>query len=139
MGAPIESDLAAKALAVAKEVAERCRDREQLLAANAAALTQTIFPKTIYWEPQGVAQGDAGAGLMCGYFDACFPDEGWDKIGHEYLAIAAKGAETAGAASIGLYSGLAGLAFSAQSLSRNGIRYKRLLESLDYSDLQPGT
>ena len=129
----IESNLAAKALAVAKEVAERCRDREQLSAANDAALTQTIFPKTIYWEPQGVAQGDAGAGLMCGYFDACFPDEGWDKTGHEYLTVAAKGAETSGAASIGLYSGLAGLAFRAESLSRNGSRYKSLLESLDYS------
>lgn len=61
---PLESDLAAKALAVAREVADRCKSREQLLAANDAALKQTIFPKTIYWEPHGVAQGDAGAGLV---------------------------------------------------------------------------
>lgn len=128
----IESDLAAKALAVAREVAERCKDREQLLAANDAALKQTIFPRTIYWEPLGIAQGDAGLALMCSYLDACFPEEGWGKTGHEYLTLAARGAETAGAHHIGLYSGLAGLAFSAQSLSCNGSRYKKLLTSLDY-------
>ncbi|MDE2365435.1 MAG: lanthionine synthetase C family protein [Betaproteobacteria bacterium] len=129
----IESDFAAKALAVAKEVAKRCKDREQVLAANDAALEQTIFPRTIYWEPLGVAQGDAGLALMCSYLDACFPGEGWDRTGHEYLNLAARGAETAGAQHLGLYSGLAGLAFAAQSLSRNGSRYKKLLTSLDYS------
>ena len=128
-----ESSLASQALAVAREVAERCKSREQLLAANDAALKQTTFPQTIYWEPHGVAQGDAGIALMCSYFDACFPTEGWDKTGHEYLTWATRGAETAGAHHAGLYSGLAGLAFSAWSLSRNGSRYKKLLTSLDYS------
>ena len=131
---PLTGDnLAAKALSVAKEVAERCKSRERLLAANDAALKQTTFPKTIYWEPSGVAQGDAGLALMCSYVDACFPEEGWDKIGHEYLTWATREAEATGARHTGLYSGLSGLAFSAQSLSRNGSRYKKLLASLDYS------
>jgi lantibiotic biosynthesis protein len=128
-----ESSLTARALSVAREVAERCKSREQLLAANDAALRQTVFPRTIYWEPHGVAQGDAGIALMCSYFDACFPAEGWDKRGHEFLIQATRGAETTGAHYAGLYSGLAGLAFSAWSLSRNGSRYKKLLTSLDYS------
>ena len=128
-----ESNLTARALSVAREVADRCKDREQLLAANDAALKQTTFPRTIYWEPSGVAQGDAGIALMCSYLDACFPEEGWDKAGHEYLTWATRGAEAGGAHHSGLYSGLAGLAFSARSLSRNGSRYKKLLSSLDYS------
>ena len=128
-----ESNLAARALSVAREVAERCKSREQILAANDAALTQTTFPRTIYWEPHGVAQGDAGIALMCSYFDTCFPAEGWDKTGREYLTWATRGAETTGAHHAGLYSGLSGLAFSAWSLSRNGSRYKKLLTSLDYS------
>jgi len=41
--------------------------------------------------------------------------------------------EATGARHTGLYSGLAGVAFSAQSLSREGSRYKKLLSSLDYS------
>lgn len=130
---PIKSSLAKKALAVAKDVAERCKDRDRLLTANNAALKQSIFPRTIYWEPCGVAQGDAGLALMYAYFDSCFPAEGWDKVGDEYLAWAAKGAETTRANQVSLYSGLAGLAFSAWSLSRNGSRYNKLLSSLDYS------
>ncbi len=129
----IANKLADKALVVAKQVAERCKDREQVLAANDAALKQTVFPRTIYWEPHGIAQGDAGLALMCAYLDACFPMEGWDQIGHEYLTWAARGAEAAGAQHLGLYSGLAGLGFSAWSLSRNGSRYKKLLTSLDYN------
>jgi len=129
----VENHLATRALSVAREVAERCKDREQLLAANDAALKQTTFPQTIYWEPHGVAQGDAGIALMCSYFDACFPEEGWDKAGHEYLTWATRGVEATGARHTGLYSGLAGVAFSAQSLSREGSRYKKLLSSLDYS------
>jgi hypothetical protein len=127
-----EGDLAARALSVAREVAERCKSRERLLAANDAALKQTTFPQTIYWEPSGVAQGDAGIALMCSYLDACFPEEGWDKTGHEFLTWATRGAEATGARHTGLYSGLAGLAFSARSLSRDGSRYKKLLASLDY-------
>src|SRR3954447_25243286 len=128
-----EGNLATRAGSVAREVAERCKSRERLFPAQDSAVQQTTFPGTIYWEPSGVAQGDAGIALMCSYLDACFPEEGWDKTGHEYLTWATRGAEAIGALHTSLYSGLAGLAFSAQSLSRNGSRYKKLLASLDYS------
>jgi len=107
-GPTSESNLSAKALSVACEVAERCKNRERLLAANDASLRKTIFPQTIYWEPSGVVQGDAGIALMCSYLDACFPVEGWDRAGHEFLTWATRGAEATGARNIGLYSGLAG-------------------------------
>ena len=128
-----ESNLAARALSVAREVAERCKDREQLLAANDAALKQTTFPRTIYWEPSGVAQGDAGIALMCSYLDACFPEEGWDKAGHEFLTWATRGAEAGGARHTRVVQRSGGAGIFRKSLSRNGSRYKKLLASLDYS------
>jgi lantibiotic biosynthesis protein len=127
----IDERLSAQAFAVAKEVAARLKDRAVLLAANDAAREQTRFPKTIYWEPYGVAQGDAGLAVACAYFDQCFPDEGWDKRGHDYLDFATRGAGSAGALPLGLFAGLAGLAFAARALSRDGRRYDTLLESLD--------
>jgi hypothetical protein len=67
------------AAAVAREVAARLRHREKIEAATAAA-RQATFPQTAYWEPHGVAQGDAGLALTCSYLDACFSGEGW---GHQ--------------------------------------------------------
>src|SRR5688572_15823179 len=110
---------AARAVTVAEEVATRLRDRELIEAANAAAARQTAYPQSVYWEPHGIAQGDAGLALMCGYLDACFPDEGWDATAHSYLTLAARGAERSGYLAAGLFSGLGGLAFAAWHLSRD--------------------
>jgi len=121
-----------RAFGVAKEVAGRLRDRDLLLAANEAARAQTRFPKTVYWEPYGVAQGDAGLALACAYFDQCFPHEGWDRRGHDYLDRATRAAASLEALPSGLFGGLAGLAFAARALSRGGRRYGTLLETLDH-------
>lgn len=121
----------AGAVTVAREVATRLRDAELIEAANAAAARQTAYPQSVYWEPHGIAQGDAGLALMCGYLDACFPNEGWDATAHSYLALAARGAERSGYLATGLFSGLSGLAFAAWYLSRNGTRYQKLLTAIE--------
>jgi lantibiotic biosynthesis protein len=127
----IEGEIARRALEVAKEVAKRLRSRERLLAASRTALGQTRYPRTVYWEPYGIAQGDAGIALACSYLDACFPSEGWDVVGHEYLTWAVKAADEVGSPPLGLFGGLAGLAFAAWSLSRGGTRYRGLLDTVD--------
>lgn len=124
-------DVATRAREVAKDVAKRLWDREVLLAANRAALGQTRYPRTIYWEPYGIAQGDAGIALVCSYLDTCFPSEGWDVVGHDYLTRAVQAADGVGWPPLGLFGGLAGLAFAACSLSRDGTRYQGLLDALD--------
>jgi hypothetical protein len=124
-------DLAAQLLEVAKEVAARARTRERLIAANRAAAEQTHYPKTVHWDALGTAQGDAGIALACSYLDACFPAGGWEHTGHEYLARAAQAAGDAANLPLGLFGGLAGVAFAARSLSRAGIRYRQLLATLD--------
>jgi hypothetical protein len=95
------------------------------------ASSQTAYPRTVRWHAPALAQGDAGLALTCAYLDACFPGKQWDRTGHCYLASAAEAAETSQENSTGLFSGLAGLAFAAWALSRGGIRYGRLLSTLD--------
>src|SRR6478672_1607224 len=83
----------AEAIAVARDIAARLREPEQVEAANEAAKAQSSDPSIVYWLPYGLAQGWAGMAVMAGYLDACFPDEDWDAVGHEYLSLAARGSE----------------------------------------------
>jgi class I lanthipeptide synthase len=125
------------ALATARDVAMRVTDRGRIDAAIVAALERTQFPNSVHWEPSGVAQGDAGLALLCAYLDRYFPTEGWDVVGHGFLAAAATHAEQA-ALGPGLFSGLAGLGFVAAELGRDGTRYVRLSSTLDAA-LLPAT
>jgi hypothetical protein len=129
----LSPESAGAAISVALDVAGRLRDLACVAAALAAAADQTAFPESIHWEPYGVAQGDAGLAVLCGYLDACFPDQGWDVTGHELLAGGVLAAGWSGQIPPGIFGGTSGLAFAAWSLSRNGTRYRRLLASLEDS------
>ena len=124
-------EASAAALALAHEVAARVADAGRLQTAIASAPRQTVFPHVVYWQPWGVAQGDAGLALLCGYMDACFPGEGWDLAAHELLFSAVRGAERAGGLPCDLFAGLGGLAFVTWYLSRGGARYERLLAAIE--------
>ena len=95
-----------------------------------AAAEQSEFPASVRWDEHDVAQGDAGLALACAYFDRCFPDDGWDVAGHEYLVSASRSVEDAHVPP-GLFSGLAGLAFVTAQLSRDGERYGRLAAAIE--------
>jgi hypothetical protein len=123
--------LATRAMRVARVVADRLRDQHRVGLAVATAPTQTAFPLAVHWQPASLAQGDAGIALTCAYLDACSADEGWDRIGHGYLTVAAEGAEQLPPLSPGMFGGLAGLAFAGWSLSHGATRYRRLLATLD--------
>ena len=118
-------------MGVSRALAERVRDRHRVALAIAAAPTQTAFPRAIHWQPLSLAQGDAGIALACAYLDACFPDEGWDRIGHAYLTTAAESAERWAPAPAALFGGVAGLAFAGWALSHGTTRYRRLLAAAD--------
>jgi len=127
----IDGEARAEALAVARDVANRFRDRDRVQRALDLAPPQTSFPRSIHWRPFAVSQGFAGLAILCAGVDTAFPDEGWDACAHDYLRLAAHGAEQQTGLHIGLYSGLAGLAFAASSLSRGHTRYRRLLATID--------
>lgn len=124
-------EMADRAKETARQIAERLRDHDRVGAAVIAAPTQTAYPRTVQWQPSALAQGDAGLALTCAYLDTCFPDEGWDRVAHRYLAAAAEGAELSPRLPPGMFGGLAGLAFTGWSLSREATRYGRLLTTLD--------
>lgn len=86
-----------------------------------------------------MAQGYAGLALLCAQLDKCFPNEGWDGVGREHLASAARDAEKHKLLPLGLFSGLAGVAFAAWEMSREGSRYGRLLHTLDEALLARAT
>jgi hypothetical protein len=123
--------LAGRATGVARDVAERLRDQHRVGMAVATAPTQTAFPRAVRWLAPTLALGDAGIALTCAYLDACMAGEGWDRIGHSYLTVAAEGAERLPPLSAGMFGGLTGLAFAAWSLSREATRYRRLLATVD--------
>jgi hypothetical protein len=128
--APIAPDGARAAAATALEVAARCADPRHVALSIQAAARQTRFPDVTGWRTASIAEGDAGIALMCGYFDDCFPGQGWDRAGREFLLGAARAVEREPGGP-GIFSGLAGVAFATWTLSRAGTRYTRLLEQLD--------
>jgi hypothetical protein len=119
------------AIEVARKVAWCLRDREHVEAAVVASERQTKFPKSMHWQPATVAQGFAGLALMHGAMDACFPGEGWDQEAHRALRLAVWDANSPINYLPGLFSGLSGLAFVAQYVSRGAQRYAALLRALD--------
>jgi hypothetical protein len=134
--AALARDRRIDALATACDVAARVTDRQRIEAAIVAARRQTQFPNSVHWEPWGVAQGDAGLALVCAYLDRCFPTEGWDVTGHDFLASAATHAERT-ALGPSLFSGIAGLGLVAAQLGRDGTRYTRLSSTLDAALVPP--
>jgi hypothetical protein len=120
-----------EAARVGVDVARRATDPARIAEALALAPGQTQFPQSLRWTPHSVAEGDAGLALLCSYLDAHEPDAGWDRTGHDLLTTAVTGIRKAPRLPPGVFSGLSGVALAAESLSRGGRRYGRLLEGLD--------
>ncbi len=121
---------AQRSVTLAFDIARRFGDPGIVERAVASARAGSREPHSIYWHPYALAQGDCGVALMFGYFDACFPDHGWDRVAHQWIERAAQGAANAGELPNGLFEGLSGLAFAVAFLSRQGLRYRNLLANL---------
>jgi hypothetical protein len=119
-----------RALEAALHVAARLQDPSDAETAATAASAQSQFPAFNQWFAPSLAQGNAGLAVLWAYLDRCYPERGWDVVGKRHLEIAARAAERTSYGT-GMFSGLAGLAFAAWQLSRDGVRYNRLLASLD--------
>lgn len=128
---PTNETTAETALDIARAVAWKLRSQEVLARAVEATQRQTAFPGTVQWVPHCVALGYAGLALLWAQMDVCFPDEGWDLLGREHLTLAARDLELQDYSQLGIFGGLTGVAFAAWQLSRDGMRYRRLLQTLD--------
>jgi hypothetical protein len=115
----------------ALHVAEKLKDPSAAERAAARAAEQSQFPEFSRWSPPSIAQGNAGLALLWAYLDSCFPGHDWDVVGKLHLEEAVRSADLESTIGTGLFSGLSGLAFAGRELSRNGLRYRRMLTSLD--------
>lgn len=131
--APVRS----AAAEAAREVVGRVADPATLEAAVEAARRQSTLTDFVRWRPHTVAGGYAGIALLCGAADVRWPGEGWDRAGHRHLAAAAAAAEAAPGVDTSLYSGLAGLGYTADVLAGDRDRYRRMRATVD-SALLPG-
>ena len=116
---------------VAKAVALRLADEGNLASAIAASRCQTTFPEYVQWRDHTVAAGYGGTALLFAAADACWPSEGWDRIGHHHLATACAALQAKPHANVSLYGGLAGVGFAAITLAAGRARYGRLVSSID--------
>ncbi len=78
-----------------------------------------------------LACGDAGLAVLYGYFDRCFPGAGWDKIAHQAILRATQSLSSAPGQPIGLFGGLAGLAYATWYLSHGETRYLRARAAIE--------
>jgi hypothetical protein len=116
-----------RALGTAREVATRLAERERL--ERAIATAPDAQADSTPWDPATLAQGHPGLALLFAQLEAGIPGEGWDEMAHRHLRLALDGLRAQPRRSGGLFAGLAGIAFAAQSIDED--RHARLLATLD--------
>lgn len=122
----LDAAQAERALDAALMIAERVTDPERVRAAVELAGEQTRFPLSVHWEPESLAQGDAGQALLCAQLARCFPGDRWLAAGHAHLARAVAAVQRRGGGAPSVFSGLSGLAFTAMMLGGEREAYRRL-------------
>ncbi|MFJ8622000.1 lanthionine synthetase C family protein [Kitasatospora sp. NPDC093550] len=120
---------AARVRAAAADVLSRLRDPDTAEAAGRNGARRER-PR---WTPYGTAQGTGGLALAFGHLDRCLPGQGWDLVAHRHLARAVEGTARDPVTGVGLFSGLAGVAFTTAYLADGRGRYRTLLGDLDDS------
>lgn len=78
-----------------------------------------------------LANGFTGNVLLYSYLDRIYPDEGWDKEAHVCLTYTINNLNSMAGLNAGLFTGLSGIAFVVNTLSKSGTRYQKLIKSLD--------
>ncbi|GAB7184639.1 hypothetical protein ATKI12_4470 [Kitasatospora sp. Ki12] len=115
------------ARAAAEDVLARLRDPDAAEAAGRAG-TRRGRP---HWTPYSTAQGGCGLALAFGHLDRCRPGEGWDLVAHRHLARAVERTARDPVTGLGLFAGLAGMAFTTAYLAGGQDRYRSLLDDID--------
>jgi hypothetical protein len=101
------------ALAAARMIADRVTDAERVAESLALASMQTQYPRSMWWEPATIAQGDTGIALLCSQLHAVYPGEGWDALARQHLARAAR-AVYATHHGAGAFTGYSGILFTSR-------------------------
>ncbi|WP_299573175.1 lanthionine synthetase C family protein [uncultured Williamsia sp.] len=85
----------------------------------------------VAWDPMSVGYGDLGVALVCSAADQRDPDGGWDTAAHRHVVEAVRRYSQTRDLTVGLFSGVAALAFTLRCLSRDGERYRGAIADVD--------
>ncbi|WP_025684313.1 lanthionine synthetase C family protein [Paenibacillus maysiensis] len=128
---PVEGEIKDRISAVLLEIAERYRDPEQVrLWMKKVPPIESDGMKIERWSDESLGSGFTGICLLMGQLDRLYPEDGWDRVGHQYLERIRLVMEQQGIHDLSLYSGLAGILLAIHSLSRKGTRYQGMLDTL---------
>jgi lantibiotic modifying enzyme len=116
---------------IVRDLAQRLQNTQCLQTALNETARQADVEHHVPWRDTSLTGGYAGLALLAAYLDTCYPAEGWDQAGHRHLSLAVAQMVSLPSTDIGLSSGIAGVAFTAWSLSRSGTRYRTLLAQCD--------
>jgi lantibiotic biosynthesis protein len=97
----------------------------------AARLQNGRFEDSNGYRDVSLGGGDAGLAVLFGYLDRCFPERDWDQVAHRAMVRIGANITRLSDQSMGLFGGLAGIAFAAWYLSRGGTRYGRALAAAE--------
>ncbi len=115
------------------QTADKMKDPKKVKEISSSkANSVTIEGKDIIpWGDTSLSHGYPGICILFGELDYMFPNDGWDRVGLEYLKAIRNDIEQNGIYSISTFSGLAGVGFAARSLSRHGTRYHNFIEKIN--------
>ncbi|MFU1793601.1 lanthionine synthetase C family protein [Paenibacillus azoreducens] len=127
-----QNDLAEKfstARAIGVEIANRMKDPKEVRQIITAHGNISIFGEHP-WRDTAFSAGYPGIILLFAELDRQSPEEGWDLIAHQYLLALQEGLQEEGYPNSSMFGGLAGIAFAAYTVSRNGTRYTRFIRNI---------
>jgi lantibiotic biosynthesis protein len=126
-----QSKLREKASLVGKATLAQLADREKVRALVSEMPPLLSLGLKRQWSPISLALGDVGHAIAFGYLHQLYPNEGWDRVAHEYMKQAAAGLNEIPDVPLGLFGGLTGVTSAARYLSLDGRRYQKASAVLD--------
>lgn len=128
---PVEAGLAQRARRIATVIGTALRDPASVVGIQDSVGDVQPTPQELARRAPSLAGGHTGIALLATYLDECLPGEGWDQVGHSHLAAATADGLILQRLGPSLHGGWAGIVYVAHALSRDGRRYRRLLDRAD--------
>ncbi len=88
-------------------------------------------PACVKQAPLSLTHGYPGLVLLFAHLDRVYPEDGFDRVCHDYILKIKETIEKEGVKDLSLFGGLAGCCYAIQQASRDGTRYQKLLTKLN--------
>lgn len=118
------------AVHICQEIANRLKSPKDLLLKMQMDSSQSTSD-VLARKDLTLASGLSGIACFYSSMDAAFPDEGWDRIAHDFLKVIVEELQFSGASDCSLFSGITGLCFALFLCSKEDKRYQHVLKKLE--------